>query len=145
MMPPPPPSFTATTTTTPTTSTTAEEPIDSSSSEALEEIIKHYDMLDRQSSKSDSKIFHMRNFNNWVKTCLINEAIGNANDDGLPTSFGKKNKKNNKKSGGNGNRRKRNKSDTLKVFDFACGKVSVRTSGRANERSGGTKGTKGAE
>jgi len=86
-----------------------------SNEEALEEIIKHYDLLDRQSSKADSKIFHLRNFNNWVKTCLINEAIDFPDPSDADNGKGKKNKLARDK-GRSGAKK------TLKVFDFACGK-----------------------
>ena len=38
-------------------------------------VAKHYDNLPEKGKeqRKDSRIFHMRNFNNWIKSTLINE------------------------------------------------------------------------
>jgi len=89
---------TATTTTTTTATSTATKS-DSNQYDVLQKLTEantFYNELDRQTatSKTESKLFHMRNLNNWVKTCLINEAVTSES-----VSLRQ-----------------------LKVFDFACGK-----------------------
>ena len=40
-------------------------------------VAKHYDNLPEKGKeqRKDSRIYHMRNFNNWIKSTLINEYI----------------------------------------------------------------------
>jgi len=62
-------------------------------------VAKHYNLLqsNTKDQRKDSCIFHLRNFNNWVKTVVINEFMEKINA-------------------------KKRVSDELNVLDLACGK-----------------------
>jgi len=64
-------------------------------------VAKHYDNLPERGreQRSESRIFHMRNFNNWIKSSLINEYMDKLKS--VPSDTGKA---------------------KLKVLDIGCGK-----------------------
>lgn len=62
-------------------------------------VAKHYNQIPAGSKegRKDSRIFHLRNFNNWVKSVIINEFLDKV-------------------------KRKKRTSDDINILDLACGK-----------------------
>ena len=55
-----------------------ETPADQSASAGLSNVVaQHYNQLEEKglAERKESRIFHMRNLNNWIKSCLIGTAI----------------------------------------------------------------------
>lgn len=52
--------------------------MDSSKAGVGDKVAKHYNEHPEGSkeSRKESRIYHLRNFNNWVKSVLINEFLG---------------------------------------------------------------------